>query len=72
MFSVSGDESDVAKAFKLGANGYMVKPFTVDAFVNALSCVPQIQMIHHLVRKEPHSEFELRLSPGRPVHRDCS
>ncbi len=55
MFSVSGDESDVAKAFKLGANGYMVKPFTVDAFVNALSCVPQIQMIHHLVRKEPHS-----------------
>jgi DNA-binding response OmpR family regulator len=49
MFSSSDDEEDVAEAMRLGANGYLVKPFTIDSFVGALGAVPEMK--YHLVRQ---------------------
>jgi len=43
MFSASDDEADMAKAARLGANGYMVKPFAMDALVGALSGLPNMR-----------------------------
>ena len=43
MFSASEDEADIAEAASLGANGYIVKPFTMDAFIAALGSLPQIK-----------------------------
>jgi CheY-like chemotaxis protein len=43
MFSASGDQADIAEAASLGANGYIVKPFTMDAFIAALGKVPKMK-----------------------------
>jgi CheY-like chemotaxis protein len=43
MFSASDDEADIAEAASLGANGYIVKPFTMDAFIGALGNVPRMK-----------------------------
>ena len=48
MFSASADEADIAESMNLGANGYMVKPFTIDAFIGALGNVPQLK--YHVVQ----------------------
>ncbi|MHB8528640.1 MAG: response regulator [Caulobacteraceae bacterium] len=48
MFSASDDETDMAKSMTLGANGYIVKPFTMDSFIGALGSVPEMK--YHLVR----------------------
>jgi two-component system response regulator len=48
MFSASDDEADIAESAKLGANGYLVKPFTIESFVGALGAVPEMK--YHLVR----------------------
>ena len=48
MFSASSDEADIAESMNLGANGYMVKPFTIDSFIGALSNVPQLK--YHVVQ----------------------
>lgn len=47
MLSASENESDMAEAAELGANGYLVKPFRSDAFFAALNDVPQVK--HQLV-----------------------
>jgi CheY-like chemotaxis protein len=46
MFSASDDEADVNRAAKLGANGYMIKPFTIDTFISALGNIPDVK--YHL------------------------
>lgn len=43
MFSSSDDEADMVLSAELGANGYIVKPFTIDAFIGALGNVPQLK-----------------------------
>jgi len=43
MFSASDDKADMAEALKLGANGYLVKPFTIDSFIGALGGVPEMK-----------------------------
>lgn len=43
MFSSSDDEADMARAKALGANGYIVKPFTIDSFIGALGKLPQMK-----------------------------
>jgi CheY-like chemotaxis protein len=43
MFSASEDELDMEMAANLGANGYMVKPFSMDALVTVLGGLPQIR-----------------------------
>lgn len=48
MFSASADESDIAVAADLGADGYMVKPFKIESFIGALACLPHMR--YHLVR----------------------
>lgn len=48
MFSSSDDEADMATAVDLGANGYIVKPFSIDSFIGALGNVPQLK--YHLVQ----------------------
>jgi two-component system response regulator len=48
MFSASDDEADIAESAKLGANGYLVKPFTIDSFIGALGTVPEMK--YNLVR----------------------
>lgn len=48
MFSASDDTADMHAAADLGANGYMVKPFTIDAFIGALGALPQVR--YHLVQ----------------------
>lgn len=48
MFSASDDEADMNAAANLGANGYMVKPFSIDALVSALANLPQMR--YHLVQ----------------------
>lgn len=48
MFSASSDEADMTEAMNLGANGYMVKPFTIESFIGALGNVPQLK--YHVVQ----------------------
>jgi CheY-like chemotaxis protein len=48
MFSASSDEADINEAMQLGANGYIVKPFTIESFIGALGNVPQLK--YHLVQ----------------------
>ncbi len=48
MFSASSDEADIAESMNLGANGYMVKPFTIDSFIGALGAVPPLK--YHVVQ----------------------
>lgn len=48
MFSASDDEADMSKAARLGANGYMVKPFAMDTLIGALSGLPNMR--YHLVQ----------------------
>jgi CheY-like chemotaxis protein len=48
MFSASADEADKAEAMRCGANGYMVKPFSIDSFMGALTAVPQLK--YHVVQ----------------------
>src|SRR5580658_2985961 len=43
MFSASSDEADITEAMNLGANGYMVKPFTIESFIGALGNVPDLK-----------------------------
>jgi DNA-binding response OmpR family regulator len=47
MLSASDNEADMATAAKLGADGYLVKPFQSDVFFAALNHVPQVR--HQLV-----------------------
>lgn len=47
MLSASDNENDMELASELGANGYLVKPFSGEAFFAALDSVPQIR--HQLV-----------------------
>ncbi len=47
MLSASDNEADMVDAAKLGANGYLVKPFRSDAFFAVLNDVPQVK--HQLV-----------------------
>lgn len=37
MFSSSNSEKDIVKAYEAGANGYVVKPFSLDRFLAAVS-----------------------------------
>ena len=43
MLSASDDDADVAEAMRLGANGYMVKPFKAETFFAALKNVPAVK-----------------------------
>ena len=43
MFSASDDEADIADALKLGADGYLVKPFAIDSFISVLGGLPQVK-----------------------------
>jgi CheY-like chemotaxis protein len=43
MFSSSDDEGEMNHAIRLGADGYLVKPFSVDSFISALGNVPDIK-----------------------------
>lgn len=47
MLSASDNAVDIANARRLGANGYLVKPFQSDAFFSALANAPQVK--HQLV-----------------------
>lgn len=47
MLSTSDDPMDIANARRLGANGYLVKPFGSEAFFSALANAPQVK--HQLV-----------------------
>ncbi len=44
MLSASEEEGDVKEAFARGANGYMVKPFTAEDFLETLGRVPQVRL----------------------------
>lgn len=48
MLSASDDEADMFESFDLGANGYVVKPFSADEFFAALTNLPQVK--HRLVQ----------------------
>jgi len=43
MFSASDDAADMERALACGANGYLVKPFTIEIFMSALGGLPQIK-----------------------------
>lgn len=43
MFSASDDAADMDRAIDCGANGYLVKPFTIGIFMSALGGLPQIK-----------------------------
>lgn len=47
MLSASDNEADMEDAAKLGADGYLVKPFRSDAFFAALNKVPEVK--HQLI-----------------------
>ena len=47
MLSASDDVADMAQATALGANGYLVKPFSGEDFFSVLNNVPQVK--HQLV-----------------------
>ena len=48
MFSASDDQADMVEAARLGANGYMVKPFAMDAMIGALGGLANMK--YHLVQ----------------------
>jgi CheY-like chemotaxis protein len=43
MFSVSDDEEDMSAAIRLGADGYLVKPFALEPFMSALGSLPEMR-----------------------------
>ena len=46
MFSASDEEDDMSDAIRLGANGYLVKPFAIEPFLSVLGGLPQMK--YHL------------------------
>jgi len=61
MFSASDDEADMVDALKLGADGYLVKPFAIDSFVSVLGSLPQVK--YHIflgaVGDQPRAKYHL-------------
>lgn len=47
MLSASDNEADMAEAMRLGANGYLVKPFSAEDFFSALTGAPHIKYQLH-------------------------
>lgn len=47
MLSASDNEEDMAEAMRLGANGYLVKPFSSEEFFAALTGTPNIKYQLH-------------------------
>ena len=43
MFSASDSQTDKDEATRHGANGYIVKPFTLETFVAAMGQLPQVK-----------------------------
>ena len=43
IFSASNDDADRREALGHGANGYIVKSFTIDAFIAAMSQLPKVK-----------------------------
>lgn len=49
IISSSAERSDVDKAYRLGANGYLVKPANLDGLVNILQALKSFWFTHNLL-----------------------
>ena len=62
LLSASGDDADIASAYRLGANAFLVKPTQANKLVEMAKAIQDFWLTHNTMPKEAHSEAE---APGR-------
>lgn len=60
MLTASGEEADVATAYRLGANGFLVKPSEADKFDEMVKAIRDFWLMHNTLPQEsaPESPME--------------
>ena len=63
MLTASGEDEDIASAYRLGANGFLVKPSEADKLDDMVKAIRDFWLIHNAL---PGESYNVRLSA--PVH----
>jgi len=56
MLSASGDDADIATAYRLGANAFLTKPSTAGKLEEMATAIKDFWLTHNTLPQEPHPE----------------
>ena len=56
MLTASGEDADIATAYRLGANGFLVKPSQASKLVEMAKAIKDFWLMHNTLPQEAHSE----------------
>ncbi len=71
ILTASGEEADVASAYRLGANGFLVKPSEASKLCDMVKAIKDFWLTHNTLPRESSSRFTAERS-ARPVHSSAS
>ena len=58
ILSTSGEDADIAAAYRLGANGFLVKPAQASKLVDMAKAINDFWLTHNISPKEAHEMLE--------------
>ena len=56
LLTASGEDADIAAAYRLGANGFLVKPTQASKLVEMAKAIKDFWLTHNTLPQEPHTE----------------
>jgi two-component system response regulator len=56
MLTASGEDADIAAAYRLGANGFLVKPNQASKLVEMAKAIKDFWLTHNTLPQEAHAE----------------
>lgn len=56
LLSASGDDADIASAYRLGANAFLVKPTQANKLVEMAKAIQDFWLTHNTMPKESHAD----------------
>lgn len=56
MLTASGEDADIAAAYRLGANGFLVKPTQASKLVEMAKAIKDFWLTHNMLPQEAHAE----------------
>jgi CheY-like chemotaxis protein len=56
MLTASGEDADIADAYRLGANGFLVKPTQASKLVEMAKAIKDFWLTHNTLPQEAHAE----------------
>jgi two-component system response regulator len=67
MLTASGEEADIATAYRLGANGFLVKPSEASKLNDMVKAIKDFWLTHNTLPQEGAAQFPMERG-ARPVH----